>query len=88
MADFRTIREISFSRASRSGKPEQLKIQLIEVKGRRFVSFRVFWLNAANGEFCPPSRDSPTITIRRSEAEAVIGLLRETLGSNSGEGSR
>ena len=84
MGNFKTIKELFFPRISRSGKPERLYVELVEVDGKRFVSLKHFWRNQT-GEFCPPSRDSPRITIRSTEAEEVIGLLRGLLPASRDE---
>jgi hypothetical protein len=84
MPKFTTIKELFFPRTSRSGKPERLYIELVEVDGKRFVSLKHFW-QSHTGEFCPPSRDAPRVTIRSAEAEDVIRLLRDLLPATRDE---
>jgi hypothetical protein len=85
VAEFKRLRELSFDRQSKkTGRPEQLRVQLMQVDdGAKFVTLTHFW-RAESGEFFPPSKDTLRITIKRSEAVELIEVLREMLEDNGG----
>lgn len=82
VSPFVTIADLAFPRKNKAtGAAEQLRIQLVEVDDKHFITMAQFW-RGPDGKFYPPSKQIPRLVIRTQEAGEVIRLLQQLIDTD------